>query len=190
MAIRIKKKPFKKKIKEPDKFVIYSQNVLAFAKENGKAILIVSLALIIIIATAGILRTRYKAQKEDFFLGMYEKIINANKKYARGNYNEAQKIFEKVIQESEKSSLFNDIAIVGLGYTFIDQGEYERSISLIEDLVSRENLQHPKEELYKNLLFLYRKTGAEDKAKETYDKLLALFPRSDLNLSGSPFAEQ
>ena len=185
MPIRIKKKPFKKKIKEPDKFVILSQKVLSFAKENSKAIFVVSLALIIIIASSGIFITRYKAQKEDFFLGMYDDIINANKNYAEGNYNEAQKIFEKVIQESEKSSLFNDIALVGLGYTLIDKGDYDRSISLIEDLVSREKLQHPKEELYKNLLFLYRKTGAEAKAKETHDKLMALFPGSDINLNDS-----
>ena len=190
MSIRIKKKPFKKKIKEPDKFEILTQKALIFAKENGKAILIFSVALIIITALSGILITRYKAKKEDFFLGMYEDIINANKDYAQGNYNEAQKIYEKVIEESEKSSLFNDIALVGLGYTLIDKGEYDRSISLMEDLVSREKLQHPKEELYKNLLFLYRKTGAEDKAKETYDKLLALFPNSDINLNDSQVAKQ
>ncbi len=190
MSIRIKKKPFKKKIKEPDKFVIFSQKVLAFAKGNSKAILIVSLALIIIIASSGIIITRYKAQKEDFFLGMYEDIINANKNYAQGNYNEAQKIYEKIIQESEKSNLFNDIALVGLGYTLIDKGEYDRSISLIEDLVSRDKLQYPKEELYKNLLFLYRKTGAEAKAKETYDKLMALFPGADINLNDSQFSKQ
>ncbi len=190
MPIRIKKKPFKKKIKEPDKFVILSQKVLSFAKENSKAIFVVSLALIIIIASSGIFITRYKAKNEDFFLGMYDDIINANKNYAEGNYNEAQKIFEKVIQESEKSSLFNDIALVGLGYTLIDKGEYDRSISLIEDLVSRDKLQHPKEELYKNLLFLYRKTGAEAKAKETYDKLLALFPGSDIILNNNQLAKQ
>lgn len=178
MAIKIRRKTFRQKIKEPDEFISFSEKTMGFFKENINTIAIVSFVFVVIVFSAGIFIQRSTAQKEEFFKEMYDEIMLANSNFSNGLYDIAEKSFEEIIQKSDKSSIFNEVAQIGLGYTYMDNGEYDKSIKLFEELTSRDDLQYPKEELYRNIAILYRKTGKTEKAIEIYNKLIALYPGS------------
>lgn len=178
MAIKIRRKTFRQKIKEPDEFISFSEKTLGFLKENINTIAIVSFVFVVIVFSVGIFIQRSKAQKEEFFKEMYDEIMLANSNFSDGLYDIAEKSFEEIIQKSDKLSIFNEIAKVGLGYAYMDNREYEKAIKLFEELASRDDLQYPKEELYKNITILYEKTGKTEKAIEIYNKLITLYPDS------------
>ncbi len=186
MALRIKRKIFRKKIKEPDEFLLHSKKALLYFRENSKKIIVISLILFVVILSTGMFIKRFRNQKAELFNRMHNEMMLANNNFKDGQYDESEAIFGKIIQGSDQSSLFNEIAQVGLGYTFIEKKEYDRSIKLLEDLIARDKFQYPKEELYKNLVILYKKTGENDKAIEVYQKLKLLYPDTDAFISGIP----
>lgn len=184
MGAKIRKKSFRKKIKKPDEFLLISNRILAYMRGNVKTIIAVSLVLVLLILSTGLFIRHLTTQKAEFFNRTFEDIMLANSNFKDKQYDKSEKLFKKVIQGTDASSFFNEISQVGLGYTYMDKGEFDKSIKLLEDLIAKNNLQYPKEELYKNLAVSYKKIGNEDMAAEIYKKLAISYPDSEILIPG------
>lgn len=178
MALKIRQKSFRQKMKGPDEFISFTQKALSYSKENYKIVASGFIAIFIAIFLVGFFVNKSKVQKTESFNTMYEEMMMANLNYHSGKYDKAQEKFEHIIQTSEKSSLFNDIAQVGLGYTYINDKQYDKAIELFEELTAREDLQYPKEELFKILAMVHEDNGNNSKAMEIYKKLILQYPQS------------
>jgi tetratricopeptide (TPR) repeat protein len=178
MAVKIRQKTFRQKIKEPDEFISFSQRALQYIKENSRVIVIVSAIVVLIIVSIGFFIKSYTTQKVAFFSKKYEEVMHANSIFTNNQYDESSQLFSSITKDGEQSSLFSEIAEVGIGYSLMEKKEYDKSIKIFEDLLGRLDFQYPKEELYKNLALLYEKTGKDDKAIEIYTKLVELYPKS------------
>ena len=178
MAVKIRQKTFRQKIKEPDEFITFSQRSLQYIRENTKTILLVSALGVAVIASTGFFIKWNAAKKGAFFSKTHEEVMVANSNFNANQYDEASKVFTEITKDIEKLSLFNEIAQVGIGYSLMEKKEYDKSIIIFEELIARTDFQYPKEELYKNLALLYKTTGKDDKAVEIYQKLIQLYPQS------------
>ena len=178
MALKIRRKTFRKKIKEPDEFISFNQRALQYVKENFRTIAVVFTVALVIILSTGFFIKRSRDQKKAFFYKTYEEIMLANRSFNDNKYKDASELFVEIIEQNNKSSLFNEVAQVGLGYSLMESKNYDKSIKIFEDLIARDDFQYPKEELYKNIAILYKKTGKLNKAVEVYRKLMELFPDS------------
>lgn len=178
MVVKIRRKTFRKKLKEPDEFISFYQRAFKYIKENSRTIALISTLAVIIILSIGFFFKWNAAQSEAFFAEMYEDVMLANRNFTDNQFDQALKSFEEIIGQNDKSSLFNEIAQVGLGYSLMENKEYEKSIKLFEYLVASSDFQYPKEELYNSLAILYEKTGKEQKAFKIYQKLVELYPQS------------
>ncbi len=178
MAVKIRRKTFRQKIKEQDEFISFSQKTLLYVKKNSGTILLVSALAAAVIASIGFFINWSSNQKRAFFSKMYDDIMLANNNFKDNQYDEASKLFSTIKKDNEKSGLFKEIAEVGIGYSHMEKKEYDESIKIFEDLVGRVDLQYPKEELHKNLALLYEKTGKEDMAVEIFKKIVELYPQS------------
>ncbi len=178
MAVKIRQKSFRQRLKKPDEFISFSARALQYVKENYRAIVLVSTLTVAAIVSIGFFIKWYTTQRMEFFSKTYEEVMVANSNFSDNQYDEASKLFSKITKDNKQSSLFNEIAQVGIGYSLMEKKEYEKSIKIFEDLIGRVDFQYPKEELYKNLALLYEKTGKDDKAIETYQKLVELYPQS------------
>ena len=179
MAVKIRRKTFRQKIKEPDEFISFAERALKYSKENSRNIFIISTLTVLIIASIGFFINWYTTQRTDFFSKTYKELMLANNNFDDNQYDEASEIYSEITKDHEQSSLFNEIAMVGTGYSLMEKKEYDKSIKIFEDLVGRVDFKYPKEELYKNLALLYEKTGNDTKAIEIYQKLVELYPQSN-----------
>jgi|TARA_B100001971_G_scaffold152051_1_gene141251 tetratricopeptide (TPR) repeat protein len=178
MAVKIRQKTFRQKIKEPDEFISFAERALRYIKGNSRNIFFISTLAVLIIASIAFFIQWYATQQTAFFSKTYKELMLANNNFNDNQYDEASGMYSKITKDHKKSSLFNEIALVGTGYSFMEKKEYDKSIKIFEDLVERVDFQYPKEELYKNLALLYEKTGKDDKAIEIYQKLVELYPQS------------
>jgi|TARA_B100002003_G_scaffold77771_1_gene72771 tetratricopeptide (TPR) repeat protein len=179
MAVKIRRKTFRQKIKEPDEFISFAERALKYSKENSRNIFIISTLTVLIIASIGFFINWYTTQRTDFFSKTYKELMLANNNFDDNQYDEASEIYSEITKDHEQSSLFNEIAMVGTGYSLMEKKEYDKSIKIFEDLVGRVDFKYPKEELYKNLALLYEKTGKDEKAIGIYQKLVELYPQSN-----------
>tara|TARA_Y100000031_G_scaffold148905_1_gene185870 strand:+ start:183 stop:773 length:591 start_codon:yes stop_codon:yes gene_type:complete len=177
MATKIRQKTFRQKLKKPDEFISTSAKVLGYLKKNYKSVISSLVLFLVILISVHFIVKRSKAKKEAFYNKMYDDMIAANSNFKENELDKAEKLFNEVIR-NEKSSLFNEIARVSLGYTHMENKAYDKSIAIFDELVSKDDLGYPKEELYKSLATLYEMTGKEKKAVEIYQKLISLYPTS------------
>ena len=177
MATKIRQKTFRQKLKKPDEFLSTSEKVLGYIKSNYKSVISYLVLFLVILISVHFTVKISKAKKEAFYNKMYNDMIAANSNFKENELDKAEKLFNEVIR-NEKSSLFNEIARVSLGYTHMENKAYDKSILIFDELVSKDDLGYPKEELYKSLATLYEMTGKEKKAVEIYQKLISLYPTS------------
>ena len=179
MAVKIRQKTFRQKIKEPDEFISFAERSLNYIKENLRNIFFISILGVLIIVSIGFYIQWYTNQRTAFFSKTYNQLMLANSNFEDDKYDEASKLYSEITKDHEQSSMFTEIALVGRGYSLMEKKEYDKSILIFEDLVGRVNFQYPKKELYKNLALLYEKTRNDTKAIEIYQKLVELYPQSN-----------
>ena len=166
-----------KELKSPDKFREAVSNTILFLSDNYKKILLVISGVIIIAITAFVIINRL--EKEN--LEANSEFSEASKLYSSGNSQEALSKF-LAVREKYPDTRISTLALYYAGSINYELGNYEQSISLLNDFMNSDvNDQTLRDAAYLTLGLSSFNLG---KWQEAVDYL------SELNKDGGPYENQ
>ena len=97
--------------------------------------------------------------------------------YKNGDLEEAVAAYEKALSRMPRGHEFREMAVNGLAYAYLEQGDRENAIRYFEMIANNPEAATRDHALF-NLAQLYAYMGDREKSREAYEKILADHPDS------------
>lgn len=108
-------------------------------------------------------------------VGQYAKFAKADISFRAKNYNVAAGLYQEMINNNKSKDIIL-FAYSGLGYSKENMGDYQGAIASYKGFLEKYPNHYLAARIYDSLARVYLISGSSQLAKETYEKLMTLFP--------------
>ena len=116
-----------------------------------------------------------KSGNTDIKSNQYAKLLKSDTLYKMKDYKQSADLYSQIIR-TNKPKIILPFAYAGLGYSKENLGDYSGSISAYRDFLEKFPDHYYTARIYESLARVYFLSGAIPEAKQTYEKIITLYP--------------